>query len=777
MYGLNLIDKDWKFFAGDAGGKKQFFTKSGAWNEGAEAFAFDDSGWETVNLPHDYIIGGVPTRSQKRGEDLSDIPAMQTMDSMLTANGSLERYVAWYRKHFFVEKESENHRIFIRFDGVMRNSAYYINGFFLDKHFSGYTPVLFDITDFLNFGGDNVISVKVDPRIPEGWWYEGGGIYRHVWLISVPQVYAMPEDIFVHCDVSIEEKSATVTVQTKLYNLSDTDCESEILYNIISADNKTVATGSVDVFLKSGEDGEFTAGIELQNVSLWCDEIPVLYTLEAHLPNGLCHSVSFGVRQAYFDKDKGFILNGKQTKLKGVCLHQDHAGVGAAIFDGLNDYRLGKMKEMGCNAIRTSHNPPTPEFLDACDRLGFLVMDETRLFSSSPEDIRTLKSMVKRDRNHPSVVIYSIGNEEIHTQFKPCAERIARTMRREIYSLDDTRPITEALLYWDFEKRCVGRDVTKSDGMVSGLDVVGLNYAPEIWDDMHAHYGDKPFIVTEAHTFPTTRGCLYSDPERGTVGIFSKDAHEHFAGEMYWQETAKRDYVSGLFYWTGIDYRGEPTPYQWPSVSSQFGITDSCCFEKDCYYYCRAWWRDEPIIHLVCDANTDETDKTVLCFTNCDEAELWVNGVFSERVSVQKNGHMYFKNIDYKKGEIKAVGFVDGNAVCEHILTAAQLPEKIVLAVDGSYISKDNRRYSIVNVHTVDKNGTFVPFADNEIAINVSGGKIIGVGNGDPALHTAATASRIRLFAGRAQIITECEEKNATLEVKAYGVIGSSVTV
>ncbi len=777
MLGSTLIDKDWKFIAGDVGGKKQCFTKSGAWKDGAQAPDFDDSGWESVNLPHDYIIDGVPTCAKNRGEDLSDIPAMQTMDSMLTANGSLERYVAWYRKHFFVERSSENNRIFIRFDGVMRNSVYYINGFYLDTHFSGYTPAQFDITDFLNFGGDNVISVKVDPRIPEGWWYEGGGIYRHVWLIETPQVYALEEDIFVHCDVCPPNRSATVHIETELHNLSERTCNCEICYKIISPDKRIVAEKSVGVLLQTGKSDVFTATVNLEDVSLWSDVTPSLYTLEAHLPDGLCHSVSFGIRQAYFDTEKGFILNGKPTKMRGVCLHQDHAGVGCAIFDGLDEYRLSKMKEMGCNAVRTSHNPPTPEFLHTCDRLGILVMDETRLFSSSPEDIRTLKSMVRRDRNHPSVVIYSIGNEEIHTQFKPCAEKIAKTMRREIYLLDNTRPVTEALLYWDFENRCVMRDVSKSDGIVAGLDVVGLNYAPEIWDDMHEHYGDKPFIVTEAHTFPTTRGCLYSEPDRGTVGIFTKDAHEHFAGEMYWQEAAKRDFVSGLFFWTGIDYRGEPTPYQWPSVSSQFGITDSCCFEKDCYYYYRAWWRDEPIIHLVGDANTDDDNKHVLCFTNCNEVELWVNGVCTESVKVPKNGHIEFKDFVYKRGEIKAIGYADGVAVCEDVLTAAESPEKIVMTLDGSYISKDDRRYSIVNVHTLDKNGVFVSFADNEIAINVTGGKIIGVGNGDPALHTAAKSNRIRLFGGRAQIIIESEEESATLEIKAYGVCGSSVIV
>lgn len=775
MIGKVLIDKDWKFCPFNAGSKKQSFTKSGAWKDGAEASDFDDSAWETVELPHDYIIGGVPTVSKARGEDLSDIPAMETMDSMLATNGSLERYIAWYRKHFYIDASSADNRIFIRFDGVMRNSKYFINGFYLDSHFSGYTPVQFDITDFLNFGADNVISVMVDPLIPEGWWYEGGGIYRHVWLIEVGQIYTLPEEIFIHSEVCVEESTAKFFVETKLFNVSDYDSQSNIHYTVISPNKETVADLIVDALVEKNSDTTVKSVMELKNISLWSDMEPLLYTVKVELPDGLCYTFSYGFRKAEFDNHKGFILNGKPTKLKGVCLHHDHAGVGVAIFDGLNDYRLLKMKEMGCNAIRTSHNPPTPEFLDACDRLGFLVMDETRLFSSSPEDIRTLKSMVKRDRNHTSVIIYSIGNEEIHIQFEPCAERIAKTMRREIYSLDDTRPVTKALLYWDFKNRCVMTDVSKSDGMISKLDVVGLNYAPEIWDDMHARFPDKPFIVTEAHTFPTTRGCFFSDPDRATVGLLSKDAHEHFAGELYWEEAAKRDFVSGIFFWTGIDYRGEPTPYKWPAVSSQFGITDSCCFEKDCYYYFKACWFDEPNLHLVCDINSDVDNKSVLCFTNCEEVELFVNGVSTECVTVMKNRHIDFETVVCKGNEIKAIGYINAVAVCEETLTAAQAPEKIVLTVDGSYSSEDNRCYSIVNVSTIDKNGNFVPFADNELALIVSGGKIIGVGNGDPALHSSPTANRIRLFSGRAQIIIESENQDVTLNVKSHGICESEL--
>lgn len=775
--GKMLMDRDWKFSGRDEGGSIfRAFNKSGAWLSGAQAKGFDDSSWDVVDLPHDYVIGGVPVPSRKRGEDLSAIPEMDAMDSMLTANGSLERYVAWYRKHFYIGEEAAGKKIFIQFDGVFRNSTVYVNGFYLGSHLSGYTPFLFELTDFLVYGGDNVLAVEVDPRVPEGWWYEGGGIYRHVWLIETPRIYTLPEDTFIRTKVDPEHKSAVICLETTVYNDADADEEISVVYQIKAPDGKSLKTIESREKLPKNSEAVVRTQTELVNVSLWDIQNPALYRLTVTLPGNLKWEIAFGLRTACFDPERGFLLNGVPVKLKGVCMHQDHAGIGVALFDGIQEYRLKKLQEMGCNAYRTSHHPPTPELLDACDRLGILVMDETRLMSSSPEDLGQLRAMVRRDRNHPSVIMYSIGNEEIHIQFKDCAARIARTMKREIQKLDDTRPITEALLLWDTKADRIITDVAAADPVAGMLDVVGINYNASNWESLHRRNSSKGFVVTEARGFRATRGCKRTLAEGCRLSLLDAcGTGEEFEAEEEWRTVSENRYIAGSFLWTGFDYHGEPTPFGWPAVSSQFGVFDLCGFPKDAYFYYRSWWREEPVVYISVYPADERGKCHVLCFSNCESVELLVNGHLCDAQRMQKNGHILWRNVVFEAGEIRAVGSRGGAPICSYCFTPAGPPAELIAETEAIYFSSGGRMYGIVNVYARDAKGVFSTQADSEFYIKTENCKIIGVGNGDPMNHAPAKSSLVRLFHGCAQVILETCEPAASLTLEAAGIAPVSV--
>lgn len=757
----HLLDRGWKFIGSDASGSiYRAFNKSGAWLSGAQSRCLDDSDWETVDLPHDYVINGTPQPAKGKSEVITDIPEMQTMDSMLTANGSLERRVAWYRKHFFIGKESDGKRIFIRFDGVFRNSEFYFNGFYLDRHMSGYTPITIELTDFIEYGGDNVIAVKVDPRIPEGWWYEGGGIYRHVWLIETPTVSVTDEDIFVSSELSDDKSCADIKTEVCLNNSDDENAEIKLSLEIFDETDKCVARQESKVSVGAYSDARFISDIKLSNPRLWDIDEPYLYKLKVAVGGGNPVTVNFGIRKAIFDPKRGFMLNGKSVKLKGVCMHQDHAGLGAALFDGMWEYRLKKLKEMGCNAYRAAHNPPSPELLDACDRLGILVMDETRLLSSSPEDLSQLRALIKRDRNHPSVIIYSVGNEEIHIQFKDCAEKIIRRMKNEINKLDGTRSVTEALLLWDTKNNIALKDISLADKVAKSTDVIGVNYNDEIWDALHKAYPDKPFIVTESAAFPSTRGCMETESELCRLGLADKSRPKYGEGQKEWKAVAENSYISGSFIWTGFDYRGEPTPFGWPAVSSQFGVFDLCGFKKDAFYFYKSYWKNDASVHICGDWNYKNgyIIPEIWCFTNCDCVELFVGKNSIGKKAAVPYEPLVWHNTEFVKGEVRAVGYKGDVKVCEHIIKTSGDGKKLCAKVDFQCSSDDGREYAVINVKMLDGEGIFVSDADDILRLKPHNCSIISVGNGNPLSHTPAKADWVRLFNGCTQVILQKEQ-------------------
>ncbi|HZI32742.1 MAG TPA: glycoside hydrolase family 2 TIM barrel-domain containing protein, partial [Candidatus Binatia bacterium] len=531
--------------------------------------------------------------------------------------------IGWYRRTFELPQTDEGKRIWLTFDGVFRDATVWVNGWLITHHEGGYYPFREDITDVVKFGGKNVIAVKVDASKFEGWFYEGAGIYRHVWLDETAPVAIAPDGIFVYSEFenNMPKGSAEVHIQTKLLNSESNRTKAAVkceLYgpngksltfvksetNIVSAGGKIFKLG---IFLQDTEkhysvlgkswhesDPEEKSVLALSSPILWSPESPKLYklitTVEVAGKVVDQKETTFGIRTVAFDPNKGFLLNGKPYELKGTCNHQDMAGVGAALPDALQYFRIKKLKEFGCNAYRTSHNPPTPELLDACDQLGMIVMDENRLLGSDLENLAKWKTQILRDRNHPSVCIWSVANEEFSVQSTPQGGNVARTMQDFVKQLDPTRPVTYAAPQGD-----------TFAGINGVIEVRGWNYhVGKDMDKYHAEHPDQPNVGTEQASTVSTRGIYENDKKRGYVSAYDVN----FPGwastaEKWWSYFADRPWLSGGFVWTGFDYRGEPTPYSWPCINSHFGILDTCGFPKDNFYYYQSWWTTNVVLHLL----------------------------------------------------------------------------------------------------------------------------------------------------------------------------------
>jgi beta-galactosidase len=470
-------------------------------------------------------------------------------------------------------------------------------------------------------------------------------------------------------------------------------------------------------------------------------------------------ATTFGIRTIRFDADEGFFLNGKPVKIKGTCNHQDHAGVGSALPDRIQYYRIEKLKEMGVNGYRTSHNPPTPELLDACDQLGMLVMDETRTMSSNPEALSDLERMIRRDRNHPSVILWSLGNEEPE-QGTERGVRIVSTMKRLVRRLDPSRPVTVAMNdEW-------GR------GISAVVDVQGFNYkhGPEI-DAFHRKFPKQPTFGSETGSTVSTRGIYTNDKEQGYVSAYDVN-HPEWAdtAEVWWKIYTERRFLAGGFVWTGFDYRGEPTPYGWPCINSHFGIMDTCGFPKDNYYYYQAWWTEKPVLHLFPHWNwpgKEGQEIDVWCHSNLEKVELFLNGDSMGVQDVPRYEHVAWK-VRYKPGTLEARGYRGGQQVLVAKQETAGGAAKILLRPDRQEILADGQDVSLVEVQVLDKEGRLVPVADNEIVFTLSGtGKVIGVGNGDPSSHEPDKAHKRRAFNGRCMVIIQSAREPGEIRLEA----------
>ena len=469
--------------------------------------------------------------------------------------------------------------------------------------------------------------------------------------------------------------------------------------------------------------------------------------------------VSFGVRFLRFDAEKGFFLNDKPVKIQGTCNHQDHAGVGAAVPDRLQWFRLGVLREMGCNAVRTSHNMPTPEWVDACDRMGMMMMCETRQMSSTPEGMAQLEAMVKRYRNSPSIILWSIGNEEGQLQGAMAEQgaEVGATMVRRVHELDPTRVVSAAV------------NGDNKQGVSDALDIIGFNYNLKFPDGYHKAHPEKACYGSETSSAISTRGEYTTDKLRNTMGPNGVVPWGESA-EEWWTFYGTREWLAGGFAWTGFDYRGEPTPYGWPSINSQFGIVDMCGFPKDNFYYYKAWWRKEPSLHLFPHWNFEgrEGDEIpVWVYSNLEEVELFVNGKSAGKQKVPHLGHVEWK-VRYEPGAIEARGFKSGKVTLTEKRETTGPAVAIRLTADRMEINADGEDVAIVKVEALDKDGRPVPTADNRIGFNVSGeGKLIGVGNGDPNCQESDKAPKRSLFNGLAQVILQASKKAGDIEIEA----------
>ncbi len=763
------FDENWKFYKGDLSPKKNTDgwggAKARAYFDGAAAFGFNDDEWRVLCLPHDYVSEGEYTSGFK-SNDMTAIPEMESIDSRHIAGGSLAGAVAWYRKHFDIPAEKSDKRVYIYFDGIYRDSTVYLNEYYIGRHESGYGGFYYDITDFVNYGGENVIAVRVDSTGREGWWYEGGGIYRHTWLEYRDNLSVAPYGVFIKAAPDIKNMTATAEISAELQNYyTEAKC-ARVEFEIFNAAGETVSKTDAGISVGEYDSAKLSVTADMKNISLWDTDAPYLYTLAVRVYDGERpvdnEIVRFGIRDMCFDADSGFYLNGKHLRIQGVCLHHDHAGVGIAIPDSVNEYRINQMMKMGANAVRISHYPASPELLDICDRLGVLVFEEQRRMSSAPDDLESLRFMVRRDRNHPSIFLWGIGNEEIFSQDRRETERSTITIKMAVKKLDPTRPITSAVVCWNGKERFDTAD--KYVPVTENLDVMGFNYCRTAWDDYHKRVPNQPVIITEASSNSSTRSCYATDESVAHYYINDSDninkiksgqkgAKKDIA-ETEWKYFAERKYLSGIFIWTGIDYRGEPTPLTYPGVYSQFGITDYCAFPKDNFYYYKSWWQNEPVLHIFPHWNHNDKEVfTVYAYSNLDEAELFVNGKSYGKRRIEKNWYASWKNVVYEKGEATAVGYINGKEVMRKTVKTTQAAENIIAKPYKDTVTVGET--AIINILITDKNGLIVPTACNELHFDIKGGVLLGTGNGDPGDHSNEKLAARKAFGGMCQLLVK----------------------
>lgn len=769
-----LFDKGWKFRLGDILPEGEYwgFEKSGSHNQTGAKRLLEDSGWRNVNLPHDYVMEGTPVPSQDRWAPDNVIPLMESVGNLHTTRGSREGRIAWYRKHF-PAMDTEGKRVYLRFDGIYRDSEIYVNEFFVGRHLSGYTGVTYDITDFLYGEKENLVAVRVDARKAEGWFYEGGGIYRHAWLVSTPVVAVDTHGIFVRSKVDLAKKRAEIMVQTTIRNSGQSSAEVEVKQSVTDpegkpcADGGACAKGGLRVAVAAGATVTVEQKLEVEDVLLWDIDTPKLYSLSTALSSGDTVDTSFGIREIRFDKQKGFFLNGRNVKLKGVCCHQDHAGLGTALPDGIQEYRIRKLKEMGCNAYRSAHNPATEELLQVCDRLGMLVMNENRLLSSSSEDMAQLEELVLSARNHPCIFLWSLGNEEGKIHFTDQGRKIAATMRTLVNRLDGTRPTTVAVCMWDADSNYRGIDNPEVTGILTrSIDVFGFNYFTELWDRFCERYPGIPYVSTEHTSIPCTRGCRKTENEKCHLSMTDPRAMSHGEGEAAWKAVRDRDHVSGIFLWTGFDYHGEPSPYGWPAVSSQFGIFDLCGYPKDCFYYYQACWTDQPVLHLCGDG------KVLWCITNCDEVELFCDRKAAGRYSIEKDSILILN--DLGSGSVTAVGYRKGTEAARAKLLAYGAPWQLSVEAEAVFPEKDGTKTLVLSVSVLDRGGNLAENADPLVTLTYPKNFVLlGTGNGNPSSHENVKLNYRRAFNGRMQAIFSVTG-SGTVTTQAPGLVSGS---
>ncbi|EHQ30821.1 glycoside hydrolase family 2 TIM barrel-domain containing protein [Mucilaginibacter paludis] len=755
------FNSNWKFFLGND----------------STAFRpdFDDSKWRKLSLPHDWSIEG--QFSEKH--------------SSTTNEGALPTGIGWYRKTFAMPLSSKNENVFIDFDGIYKNSEVWINGYYLGKRPNGYISFRYDLTDHLYFGNKlNVIAVKVDNSAqPNSRWYTGSGIYRNVWLVSKNATHFNQWETVITTPKA-EGNVATIHVNTQIHRVNMK--RTSLVTTIYDAGGKLVGSDRYDM----DEGWQAQADVKIKQPQLWSVNHPYLYHVKLQLlvAGKLVDSYqsTFGIRYFKFDQDKGFSLNGKPLKIRGVCMHHDMGALGAAVNTRAMERQLQILKAMGCNAIRTSHNPPAPEFLELCDKMGFLVMDEAfDMWAKKKNKFDyhldwakwhkvDLEDQIKRDRNHPSVFIWSIGNE-IREQFDSTGISIGKELVGIVKKLDNTRPVTSALSENDPKKNFIYQS--------HALDLVGLNYHQEAYADFPKNYPGEKFIATETMSALETRG--HYDKVSDTTVLWPHNSKSKFTDgnadltvsaydnvaaywgtthEATWKIIKKYDYLSGLFVWTGFDYLGEPTPYPWPARSSYFGIIDLAGFPKDVYYMYQSEWTTKPVLHILPHWNWQpgQIIDVWAYYNQADEVELFLNG---KSLGIRKKQgddlHLAWK-VTYEAGTLSAVSKLNGKVVLKTSVKTAGKPARIQLIADRSTIKADGKDLSYITARVLDEQGNMVPDADDLIKFELTGpGVIAGVDNGLQTSTEPFKANQHKAFNGLCLAIIQSGLKGGKIIIKA----------
>ncbi|ODM27047.1 sugar-binding protein [Clostridium sp. Bc-iso-3] len=743
------FNEGWKFNKGDV-------------NNG-HSISYDDSKWSDVTLPHDWSIFNSFNQWSPAGD----------------SGGYLDGGIGWYRKTFTVPQNYSGKKVSIVFDGAYMNSQVWINGAFLGIRPYGYSSFEYDLTPYLNIGGKNVIAVKLNNNQPNSRWYSGSGIYRNVWLTVLNPVHVDYCGMFVTTP-TVSRSSATANVSTKVLNESSSSKTVSLKTTIIDSNGDQVASDiSSAVNIPAGGDNTFSQNLTVSNPNLWSPDSPYLYTVQTQVVvDGNVvdtYKSTMGFRYFNFSNTTGFSLNGVNMKMKGVCLHHDLGALGAAVNYRAIERQLQIMKDMGCNAIRTSHNPPDPQVLEICDRLGLMVMDEAfdcwetgktandyHLYFKDWAK-RDLQDMVKRDRNHPSVIMWSIGNE-----IPSATVETATKLKNWVKEIDTTRPVT-----WGCFAINMGDETYKK--VASVLDLVGYNYFPFMYDQGHKEHPEWIMFGSETSSAVRSRG-VYKTPTNENI-LTDKDnqcsSYDNSvvawgnSAESSYHEINRRDYMFGEFVWTGFDYIGEPTPYKWPAKSSYFGIVDTCGFPKDIYYFYQSKWSNKPMVHILPHWNwSNGTNVEVWAYSNCDSVELFLNGTSLGIKSMGNAGHVSW-NVPWVPGTLRAKAIKGGTVVYDEVITAGN-PAKIQLKPDRTSITADGKDLVYIETNIVDSNDVPVPTANNTVNFSISGpGVIVGVDNGDPTSLEPYKANSRKAFSGKCLVIVQATKTNGTIIVTA----------
>jgi beta-galactosidase len=738
------LDNSWRFHLGEIAAPKltkhdETYGNAKAGNaQGAASTRFDDSKWRLLNLPHDWAVE-------------------QPFDSTENlSQGYRKRGIGWYRRHFKLNNSDRGKYLELQFDGIATHCTVWVNGTVVHRNWSGYTSFYIDITALAKYGDElNTIAVRVDANDMEGWWYEGAGIYRHTWLMKKSAVHITTDGVYAN-PVRLNGIDWFIPVEATVSNESKTDAEIEVEATLYDAAGKQIVQSKVGDVVKPLDHVTAKISLPTSTPQLWWVDQPTLYSVKTVVrQNGKQVDETItqcGFRTIRFTADSGFYLNDTYMKLKGTCNHQDHAGVGVAIPDALWEFRIRKLKEMGSNAYRCSHNPPAKEFLDLCDKMGLLVMDENRNFNASPEYVRQLQWMVQRDRNHPSVILWSVFNEE-PMQGSENGYEMVRRMRAEVRKLDTTRPVTAAMNGGLFASKNVSQAV----------DVVGFNYQISSYDRFHEANPTLPLTSSEDVSGLMQRDVYVTNKSKHLVDAYDSQKPSWGATHrVAWKAVAERRYLAGCFVWTGFDYRGEPTPYNWPTAGSNFGIMDLCGFPKTAFYIHQAQWvSDRNILHVVPHWNwpADSIGKPikVMAISNAETVQLLLNG----KSLGEQNVDPYEMNsfmVNYQPGRLEAVGYKKGKEVSRYKIETTGEPVSIQLIADRAAMNGDGWDAMPTTVKVLDAKGRAVPTANLPIDFELAGpGKIIGLGNGDPTSHEAEKGNRRSLYNGLAEVILQTD--------------------